>query len=90
MLNLREIEEAIKQLEMGSTTYNNCMKLASLYIIRDEMKKQGQGMYTYGRNYPMMYDKNGRGGNDQTYAYDPMMYANDDDLIIRKDMYRRG
>ena len=39
MLNLREIEEAIKELEMGSTTYNNCMKLASLYIIRDEMKK---------------------------------------------------
>ena len=35
MLNLHEIEEAIKELEMGSTTYNNCMKLASLYIIRD-------------------------------------------------------
>lgn len=40
MLNLREIEEAIKELESGSSTYNNCMKLASLYIVRDELMKK--------------------------------------------------
>lgn len=100
MLNLREIEEAIKELESGSSTYNNCMKLASLYIVRDElMKKQGQysNYYNYTRPYyPMMYERGGRSGNDgqssnSSYAYTPMMYHNDDDLIIRKDMYdRRG
>ena len=52
------IEDTIRNLENGSATYNNCMKLASLYIIRDElMKKEGQySNYTYGRR-PMMYDR---------------------------------
>lgn len=40
-MNLHEIEEAIRELEQGSCTYGNCAKLASLYIIRDEMRKSG-------------------------------------------------
>ena len=39
MLNLQEIEESIKDLENSSTTYDNCSKLASLYIVRDKMKQ---------------------------------------------------
>ena len=89
MLNLREIEEAIKELEMGSTTYNNCMKLASLYIIRDEMKKQGHTMYSYGRYYPMMYERENHNDNPYMYTNDPM-YHSDDDLLIKKDMYRKN
>ena len=29
MINLHEVEEAIRELEESSATYNNCMKLAS-------------------------------------------------------------
>lgn len=82
-MNLHEIEEAIRELEQGSCTYGNCAKLASLYIIREEMRKSGQGMYTYARggNYARgggggNYARGGsgnyaRGGN---YGYYPMMY----------------
>lgn len=91
MLNLREIEQAIKELENSSTTYNNCMKLASLYIIRDELRKEGQySNYTYGRNYPMMYERGGNSSSNSgssSYGYDmPLNYHNNDDLMIRKDM----
>lgn len=59
-------------------SYNNCMKLASLYIVRDELKeKQGYGQYNY-RYYPM-YERGGRSGNSS-----PMYYENDD-LMIKKD-----
>ena len=74
MINLREVEEAIKQLESSSATYNNCTKLASLYIVRDELMKKESGYtsYSYGyNNKPMMY------------------HNNDDDLIIRHDMMGR-
>ena len=75
-MNLHEIEEAIRELEQGSCTYGNCAKLASLYIIRDEMKKSGQGMYTYGRsNY----------GYYPSYGYRRPMYYENDDLMIKKD-----
>lgn len=37
MLNLEEINEAIYQLENGSTTYDTCSKLASLYIVKDKL-----------------------------------------------------
>lgn len=81
MINLHEIEEAIRELEEGSSTYNNCMKLASLYIIRDEMKK-GSGQYSSYGYYPM-YER-GRSGYS-SYGYNrPMYYHNDDDLMIRK------
>ena len=75
-MDLHEIEEAIRELEQGSCTYNNCMKLASLYIIRDEMKKKGQ--YTYG--YYPMYERN------SSYGYRRPMYYENDDLMIKKDM----
>lgn len=83
MINFHEIEEAIKELEEGSSTYNNCMKLASLYIIRDEMRKEGQ-FNQYARNnygYYPMYERGGRSGS--SYGYRPMYY-HDDDLMIRK------
>lgn len=36
-MNIKEIEETIKELENGSTTYDSCLKLASLYAVRDKM-----------------------------------------------------
>lgn len=92
MLNLREIEQAIRQLENSPTTYNNCMKLASLYIVRDELRKEsGQyNQYNYSRRYyPMSYANNGQsssGSSSYGYHEGPMMYHNDDDLLIHKDM----
>lgn len=92
MLNLHEIESAIKELENGSATYNNCMKLASLYIIRDEMRKK-EDMYNYtsygygGHYYPMYERGNNGSGNSGSSSYgyrEPMFYENDD-LMIRKD-----
>ena len=78
MLNLYEIQEAIRELENDSATYNNCMKLASLYIVRDELKKkEGSNNYRY---YPM-YERR----NNSSYGYRPMYYENDD-LMIKKDM----
>lgn len=36
MMNINEINEAIQTLEnKHSTTYDNCIKLAALYIVRD-------------------------------------------------------
>lgn len=36
MININEINEAIENFEnKSSTTYDNCMKLAALYIVRD-------------------------------------------------------
>lgn len=76
-MNLHEIEEAIRELEQGSCTYSNCQKLASLYIIRDEMKKSGHNMYNYGY-YPMY-------GRESSYGYRRPMYYENDDLMIKKD-----
>lgn len=88
MLSLREVEEAIRDLESGSATYNNCMKLASLYIVRDELKqKEGYGNYNYG--YYPMYARGGNGGNSNSgsssYGYRRPMYYENDDLMIKKD-----
>lgn len=82
-MNLHEIEEAIRELEQGACTYNNCTKLASLYIVRDELKKKGYSSYNYG--YNPMYER----GNSSSYGYRrPMYYTDEDDLMIRKhDMY---
>lgn len=71
-MNLHEIEEAIRQLEQGSCTYNNCMKLASLYIVRDELEKKGDMNYNY--RYRPMYNRNHR---------EPMYYT--DDLMIGRE-----
>lgn len=79
-MNLHEIEEAIRELEQGSCTYNNCMKLASLYIVRDELKKKGYSSYNYG--YYPMYEKDSR----SSYGYRRPMYYENDDLMIKKDM----
>ena len=61
MLNIQEIHEAIKNLEQHCpTTYSNCAKLASLYIIRqfynkDELRSpQGDMLMPMGG----MYDNN--------------------------------
>ncbi len=34
-MDINEIEEEILKLESGATTFTNCQKLASLYIVRD-------------------------------------------------------
>lgn len=85
MLSLHEVQEAIRELEESSATYNNCMKLASLYIVRNEMKKQGYGQYNYGY-YPMYENRDGRGGNgSSSYGYRRPMYYENEDLMIKKD-----
>ena len=35
MLNIAEIENTIQELENGNTTFDSCIKLASLYIVRE-------------------------------------------------------
>lgn len=94
-MNLHEIEEAIQELEQGACTYNNCLKLASLYVVRDELRKKGYSSYNYG--YYPMYERGGSGGGggsrsgggsgsgSSSYGYRrPMYYNNEDDLMIRK------
>ena len=39
MLDLQDVNSSIKALENGDTTYENCEKLASLYIIRQYFNK---------------------------------------------------
>ena len=36
MLNITEIDNTITELENGDTTFANCQRLASLYIVRDK------------------------------------------------------
>lgn len=86
MLSLREVEEAIRDLENSSATYNNCMKLASLYVVRDELRQRdsyGQSSYGYRPYYPM-YERGGR-GSSSSYGYRRPMYYTEDDLMIKKD-----
>lgn len=88
MLNLREVEEAIRDLENGSATFNNCMKLASLYIVRDELRqKDYPSNYGYRPYYYPMYERGGRSGNSgsSSYGYRKPIYYTDDDLMIKKD-----
>ena len=37
-MNIKDIEESIEQLENGATTFDNAIKLASLYILRENLK----------------------------------------------------
>ena len=37
MLDLEEINNTIEELENSRTTYDNCLKLASLYIVRENI-----------------------------------------------------
>lgn len=37
-MNIQDIEESIVQLEESTTTFDNAFKLASLYILRDNLK----------------------------------------------------
>lgn len=39
MIDIKEIEREIVKLENGNTTYDSCMKLAHLYIVRREYYK---------------------------------------------------
>ena len=36
MLNITEINNTITELENGDTTFANCQRLASLYVVRDK------------------------------------------------------
>lgn len=38
MLNLDEINNTIEELENSNTTFENCLKLASLYIVKEHHK----------------------------------------------------
>lgn len=40
MLNVAEINNTIDELEHGSTTFDTCNKLASLYIVREHIGKR--------------------------------------------------
>lgn len=40
MLNLDEINSTIEELENSSTTFDTCNKLASLYIVRQNIQKE--------------------------------------------------
>lgn len=42
MIQIEEIDMAIKEHESGANTYANCERLAWLYIIRDHMKEGHQ------------------------------------------------
>lgn len=82
-MNMNEINEAIRQLEDGPTTYHNCMKLASLYIVRDMYGKEGSRSYNYNM-YANNASNNGRraGGSSRyddrnQYGYDPLYYGDD-------------
>lgn len=45
MLNLEEIENTIAEMEQNSaTTFDTCEKLASLYIVRDNLKTCGKSV----------------------------------------------
>lgn len=88
-MNINEINEAIRELENGPTTYHNCMKLASLYIVRDEYGKEGSRQYN-------MYASNGggrRGGGSSRYedrsqyGYDPLYYGQDMHMSGRSSMF---
>ena len=37
-MNIQEIENTIEELENGSTTYDNCIKLSALYNVRNNIK----------------------------------------------------
>ena len=41
-MNLQEIENTIVELENGDTTYSNCQKLASLYIVKEHYHNTSQ------------------------------------------------
>ena len=89
MITLREVESAIQDLEQGSATYNNCMKLAALYIIRDEMKK-GKVEYTRYPYYGYNYDHHPYDREKERMYYHPgdrsIGYCDNEDLIIRKEV----
>lgn len=38
MVDMKEINSTIEQLENGATTFDSCMKLASLYVIRENLR----------------------------------------------------
>ena len=42
MINIREVENAIDELEHGETTMSNCSKLAVLYSVRDHLEPNEQ------------------------------------------------
>lgn len=46
MLNIEEIDNTIEELENGATTFDNCMKLASLYIVKEHNSTPAQTMVT--------------------------------------------
>lgn len=53
MLNLEEINNTITELENGHTTYENCLKLASLYIVKQNLhreKKSDTGDFSRGHD----------------------------------------
>lgn len=45
-MNIEEISNTIEELENGDTTFVNCQKLASLYIVRENFKIDYQRMVT--------------------------------------------
>ena len=44
MLDLDQISNTIEELENGATTFDNCLKLASLYIVKDHLNNAVERM----------------------------------------------
>lgn len=47
MIDMREIETAIADLERRDITYSGCAKLADLYAIQDHMRANQHGVYSH-------------------------------------------
>jgi hypothetical protein len=46
LLDIEEINNTIEQLENGATTFDSCLKLASLYICKDKIEKAKNEAYS--------------------------------------------
>lgn len=44
MLDIEQINSTIQELENSSTTFDTCIKLASLYIVKEQLNKSTQTM----------------------------------------------
>ena len=41
-MDMKEIEDTIEELENGTTTFDNCIKLSALYNVRDSLNSDTQ------------------------------------------------
>jgi predicted RNA-binding protein Jag len=56
MLDLQEINNTITMLENSDTTFVNCDKLASLYIVKEHLENATTSLYSDGSSIVKEYD----------------------------------